>query len=122
VHVPADGLTETLSRIAENEELGAWLVTVRTDRPLKPLEGEIAKVLRDAQPNRQRLLDEDGQIRPGHYTADDLLRLTKKQARAFVNRSAHESIMGAAPAGSAAPSGHWAHAEPAPEGHSRMLG
>lgn len=78
----ADRLTLRLTEIAEREKLGAWLVTVRTDRRLLPLEKEIVKVLRDAQPIREQLLREDGQIRPGAYTSDDLLRLPNDTARA----------------------------------------
>jgi hypothetical protein len=33
------------------------------------------------QPVRGRLLGEDGQIRPGHYTSDDLLALPNDEAR-----------------------------------------
>jgi len=77
----ADDLSRRLSKVAEEEELGAWLVSVRTDRSLRNLEPEILKVIRDAQPIRERLLREDGQIRPGHYTSDDLLALPNDKAR-----------------------------------------
>ena len=36
------------------------------------MEPEIAKIIRDAQVNRERLLLEDGFIRPGWYTFRDL--------------------------------------------------
>jgi hypothetical protein len=78
----ADDLSQRLTRIAEDERLGAWLVTVRTDSSrLRTLEPEIVKVLRDAQPIREKLLDSDGQIRPGQYTSDDLLALPNDRAR-----------------------------------------
>jgi hypothetical protein len=79
----ADHLTTRLSQLARDEKLGAWLVVVRTDSAsLRELEPEIAKVLRDAQPIRERLLATDDQIRPGHYLAGDLLRLPNDRARA----------------------------------------
>jgi hypothetical protein len=77
----ADRLIGRLSTLAEREEPGAWLVTVRTDSSLKSLEPEIAKVLRDAQAVRDRLLREGGEIRPGHYTSQDLFALPSDAAR-----------------------------------------
>lgn len=79
----ADELSCRLSKTAEAEKLGAWLVAVRTDSSLlRTLEPEIAKVLRDAQPVREKLLRSNEQIRPGHYTSDELLALPNDGARA----------------------------------------
>jgi len=87
----ADRLTNRLSKLAEREELGAWLVAVRTDARLKGLEPEIANVIRDAQPNRERMLATNDQIRPGNYTAGDLARLpTRAAERRFME--AHERL------------------------------
>lgn len=77
----ADRLIDRLSTVSQRDGLGAWLVTVRTDRSLRALEPEIAKVLRDAQAIRERLLREGGEIRPGQYTSDDLFRLPSDRAR-----------------------------------------
>lgn len=78
----AEALAIRLSEVAERERLGAWLVTVRTiDTNLRALEAEIIKVLRDAQRVREKLLREDGQIRPGHYTTDELHALPNEEAR-----------------------------------------
>jgi hypothetical protein len=92
----ADALTGRLSKIAEREGLGAWLVTVRTiGTNLRALETEIIKVLRDAQPVREKLLREDGQIRPGHYTSDELLALPNDEARRrFAAEHKHLKEMG----------------------------
>jgi len=87
----ADGLTERLSEIAEREGLGGWLVAVQTGLDLRALEPEIAKVIRDAQPNRERMLATNDQIRPSHYTASDLARLpTRNAERRFMNE--HERL------------------------------
>lgn len=77
-------LSERLSKTAEAEGLGSWMVTARLDRDFRRLEPEIAKVLRDAQPVRQRLLEADGYIRPGWYTSDDLVRLPRDRWDAYI--------------------------------------
>jgi hypothetical protein len=71
---------QRLTEIAKRERLGAWLVTVRTDKSLRELESEIIKVIAAAQPNRERMLSEDDQIRPGEYTANDLARRPSREA------------------------------------------
>lgn len=87
----ADGVTERLSELAERERLGAWVVAVRTDEDLRALEPEIAKVIRHAQPNRERMLATNNQIRPGHYSASDLARLpTRAAERRFMDE--HERL------------------------------
>jgi hypothetical protein len=77
-------LGERLTRLAEGEGLGAWIVSLRTDRPVRAMEDEVAKILRDAQVNRERLLQEGGFIRPGWYTSDDLMRLPREQWGAYI--------------------------------------
>jgi hypothetical protein len=78
----ADLLIERLSRAAETENLGAWLVTVRTNASrVMSLEPEILAVLEAAQVNRERLVAEEGDIRQGHYTSEDLLALGSDDAR-----------------------------------------
>jgi hypothetical protein len=81
----ADRITQGLTETAEREHLGSWLVTVRTDKTLRDLEPEIIKVIAAAQPNRERMLSEDDQIRPGEYTSNDLARLPSSKAeRLFI--------------------------------------
>jgi hypothetical protein len=55
---------------------------------------EVAKILRDAQPNRERLLAEGGSIRPGHYTADDLRRLPRGEWGAYIAEHARVRELG----------------------------
>lgn len=80
----ADALGLRLSEVAEAEELGAWLVIVRSDRDLRRAAADIAKILRDAQPIRERLLATEGYIRPGSYTSDDLFRLRRGAWDAYI--------------------------------------
>jgi hypothetical protein len=68
-------LGRRLTALAEAEGLGAWILLLRTDRDVRTMEPVVAKILRDAQPIRERLIAADGQIRPGDYTSDDLMRL-----------------------------------------------
>jgi hypothetical protein len=79
-------LTET----AEAEGLGAWLVAVQMDRDMRRLGPEILKVIRDAQPIRERLLGSGGSIRPGVYSSDDLLRLPRDRWSSFI--AEHERL------------------------------
>lgn len=83
-------LGERLTALAEEEKLGAWIVALRTDRPVGPMEPEIAKILRDAQANRERLLREGGFIRPGWYSSDDLLRLPRREWSVYT--AEHERV------------------------------
>lgn len=87
----ADRATVNLSEIAEREQLGAWLAAVRTDENLRDLQPEILNVIRTARPNRERMLRNDEQIRPGQYTANDLARLPSRKAeRRFME--AHDRL------------------------------
>jgi hypothetical protein len=80
----AERLSERLTRVAEAEGLGSWVVALQIDRVFRRLEPEILKVIRDAQPTRERLLATGGSIRPGYYTSDELVRLTRKQQASFI--------------------------------------
>jgi hypothetical protein len=65
---------EKLSKIAEREGLGSWLVTVVAVKDLKALEGDILKLIRYRYP-----------FRPGQYTHRDLMGFnTDRGRRAFV--------------------------------------
>jgi len=77
-------LGKRLTALAVEEGLGAWIVALRTDRPVKAMESEIIQILRDAQVNREGLLREGGFIRPGSYTSDDLMRLPREQWGAYI--------------------------------------
>jgi hypothetical protein len=77
-------LGERLTALAEEEELGAWIVALRTDRHVRAMEPEVAKILRDAKPIRERLLETGGFIRPGWYTSDDLMRLPPDRWDAYI--------------------------------------
>jgi hypothetical protein len=83
-------LGERLTALAEEEELGAWIVALHTDRDVRAMEPEVAKILRDAQVNRERLLREGGFIRPGWYTSDDLMRLPRREWSAYT--AEHERV------------------------------
>jgi hypothetical protein len=77
-------LGERLTELAEREKLGAWIVALRTDRHVRAMEPEIAKILRDAQQIRGRLAATDGFIRPGFYTSDELMRLPRREWSSYV--------------------------------------
>jgi hypothetical protein len=72
----SDELSKRLTRVAEAESLGTWMVAVEIDRDFRLLEPEILKIIRDAQPIRERLLATRGSIHPGDY-ANDLARLPR---------------------------------------------
>jgi hypothetical protein len=80
----SDPLSERLTRVAEAEGLGAWMISVEIDRDFRRLEPEILKVIRCAQPIREQLLATGGSIRPGYYTSDDLLRLPRDRWASFM--------------------------------------
>jgi hypothetical protein len=87
----ADSLAAHLSSVAEQEELGSWLIAVSTGAQLRRLRQDIIKVIRDAQPNRERMLAEGASVRPGHYSASDLMRLsTRGEERRFM--AEHERL------------------------------
>jgi hypothetical protein len=44
----SDALSKRLTRVAEAQGLGAWMVAVETERDFRRLEPEILKVIRDA--------------------------------------------------------------------------
>jgi hypothetical protein len=85
----SDTLSKRLTRVAEAEGLGAWMVAVEIDRDFRRLEPEILKVIRDAQPIRERLLATGGFIRPGYYTSD-LMRLPRDRWASFM--AEHERL------------------------------
>ena len=66
-------LGKRLTALAEQEELGAWVVALRTDHHVGTMEPEVAKILRDASPVREQLLEKGGFIRSGWYTSYDLM-------------------------------------------------
>jgi hypothetical protein len=80
----AQRLSDRLTRVAEAEGLGGWVVSVEIDSDFRRVEPEILKVLRDAQPIRERLLASGGSIRPGYYTSNDLARLPRAQLASFI--------------------------------------
>ena len=91
----SDAAIRRLSVLAEEEGWGAWLVAVRAIENVRALEPEIAKVIRDAQPIRERLLASNGWIRPNYYTADDLSSLpTARRRREFVAEHERLKTMG----------------------------
>lgn len=47
----AMALGRRLTALAEEEGLGAWIVSLRTDRDVGTIAPEVAKILRDAQPS-----------------------------------------------------------------------
>jgi hypothetical protein len=66
---------EKLSRIAEQEQLGSWLVTVVAVKNLKAIEDDILKLIRRGYP-----------IRPGQYTHRDLMGFdTDRGRRDFID-------------------------------------
>lgn len=94
VELKAEGASSTLggglTEIAEAEHLGAWLVNIDAEHRFRDMEPEIAKIIRDAQVNRERLLREDGFIRPGWYTFHDLQRLPTREWDPFM--AEHERL------------------------------
>lgn len=85
-----DAMMRRLSEIAHEEDLGAWLVVVNTEKNLKELEPEILTILRD-RAAREELLRTGKEIWLGHYTADDLLALGREsRQRAFM--ALHERL------------------------------
>jgi hypothetical protein len=84
------GLGAELTRIAEAEHLGAWIVNVDAEHQFRDMESEIARIIRDAQVNRERLLRENGSIRPGWYTFHDLEPLPTREWQAFI--AEHERL------------------------------
>jgi hypothetical protein len=77
-------LGRRLTALAEEEELGAWIIALQNDRSVRAMEPDVVKILRDAQPIRERLLADDGSIRPGYYTGEDLLRRPRDVWSAYI--------------------------------------
>jgi hypothetical protein len=86
----SEGLSQRLTKAAEDERLGSWIVSVHIDRDFRRLEREILTVIRDAQPVRARLLSTNGSIRLGRYTAEELRRLPHDQWGSFI--AEHERL------------------------------
>lgn len=83
-------LGERLTAYAEEEELGAWIVALRTDGDVRLIEPEVREILRDAQQVRERLLATGGFIRPGWYTSEDLMRLPRREWSTYT--AEHERV------------------------------
>ena len=83
-------LSERLTKAAEVESLGEWLVAVRLDADYRMLEPEILTILRQAQPDREQMLADGGFIRPGWYTSQDLAKLAQSQWSSFI--AEHERL------------------------------
>ena len=86
----AETISQRLTTRADAEELGAWLVMVDSACDLRVAEPEIAKILRDALPNRERLLRTGGFIRPGIYNEADLRRLPRREWDPYI--AEHERV------------------------------
>jgi hypothetical protein len=90
--VAASGpLVERLTLSVRAEDLGSWLVAVSTEHAhMKDLEAEILKIIRDAQVNVERMLEDGSEIWPGDYSPDDLMRLPTKEVPLFI--AEHERV------------------------------